>query len=91
MIKMFLLFVGITMILIGFYENQKIVIKNDLETKENEKKINDMSDDVFKNAGVGTSEDILKQRSTYENQFETKPGEIFDNIFNGKIIGLLSS
>lgn len=86
MIKIFLVFLGIIMILIGYYEMPK--------PTQNDKPIKDeynTSLDVFKNAGVGSSEDILKQKSTYENLFEQKPGEIYDNIFNGEIIGLLSS
>lgn len=80
--KLILIFIGIILIVIGYYEmNQKetkIIVKED-------------PDIHFKNAGVGSSEEILKQRTLWEKQYESKPGEIFDNLFQGKIIGLLSA
>lgn len=85
MLKLILIFLGIILILIGYFN------MNMEEEKQKPIKIEDTENDIFKNAGVGSSEEILKQRSTYENMFEQKPGEIFDNIFHGKIIGLLSS
>jgi predicted membrane protein len=86
MLKLILLFLGIIMILIGYY-NIRLEEQKEILEKKNEK-----TDDIhFKNAGIGTSEEILKQTQTWENQFEEKPGEIFDNIFNDKVVGLLSS
>lgn len=82
--KLVLIFSGILLIVIGYYG-----MKNGKPKKV--KKQEDPMNDVFKNAGIGSSKEILKQRASYEDLFEQKPGEIFDNIFNGRIIGLLSS
>ncbi len=85
MLKLILIFLGTILILAGYYN---IKYDEHLESHEPEKIDEDL---LFKNAGVGTSEDLLKQTQTWEKQFEEKPGEIFDNIFHGKVIGLLSS
>ena len=94
MIKLTLIFLGIILILIGYHTIELKNVKTQ-STKVHTKNVKEHNDEEenarFKNAGVGTSKDILKQRASYEDQFEQKPGEIFDNIFNGKIIGLLSS
>lgn len=88
--KLLLIFLGILLIVIGYFGIKRK--EDDKKHKEEHKKEKqDLLEMTFKNAGIGTSEDILKQRATWEDQFEQKPGEIFDNIFNGKIIGLLSS
>ncbi len=47
--------------------------------------------DVFKKAGIGSTKEILKPRATRTDAFEQKPGDIYDNLFHGKIVGLLSS
>ncbi len=85
--KLLLIFLGIVLIVIGYFGIQKKEYENNKKTIKEEEPL----ELTFKNAGIGSSEDILKQRETWENQFEQKPGEIYDNIFNGKIIGLLSS
>jgi len=85
MLNVILIFLGIILILIGYFN-----IKINGQKKPIVKEI-DQEEEVLRNAGIGNSKDILKQRATWEDQFEEKPGEIFDNIFNGKIIGLLSS
>lgn len=85
--KLVLIFLGILLIVIGYFGIQR---KEHNKTHK-KKKEEDPMIQIYKNAGIGTSEEILKQTETWENQFEQKPGEIFDNIFNGKIIGLLSS
>ena len=81
--KLIIVFLGILLIVIGYYG-----MKNGKKPIKKEK---DHMNDVFKNAGIGSSKEILKQRSSYKDLFEQKPGEIFDNIFNGRIIGLMSS
>ena len=85
MLNVILIFLGIILILIGYFN-----IKINGHKKPIVKEI-DQEEEVLRNAGVGNSKDILKQRATWEDQFEQNPGEIFDNIFNGKLIGLLSS
>ncbi len=84
-IKLLLIFLGILLIIIGYFGMQIKKLNEKKELKE------DLLDITFKNAGIGTSEEILKQRDKWENQFEQKPGEIYDNIFNGQVVGLLSS
>ena len=85
MLNVILIFLGIILILIGYFN---------IKMNGHEKPIRieiDPDEEVLRNAGIGNSKDILKQRATWEDQFEQKPGEIFDNIFNGRLIGLLSS
>lgn len=88
--KLLLIFLGILLIVIGYFGIKRK--EDNMKNEENKKKEeHDLLEMTFKNAGIGSSKDILKQRATWDEQFEQKPGEIYDNIFNGKIIGLLSS
>lgn len=84
-IKLLLIFLALLLIVIGYFGIQAKDVNIKKEIKEDDLEI------AFKNAGIGSSEEILKQQEMWENQFEQKPGEIYDNIFNGQIIGLLSS
>lgn len=84
MIRLVLIFLGILLVVVGYMGMR-------INNKPKQKPIKHEENQDLKNAGIGTTKDILQQRATWENQFEQKPGEIFDNIFNGKIVGLLSS
>ncbi len=86
-IKLLLIFLGILLIVIGYNG----ILRKEHEKTHEKKEEEDPMIQVYKNAGIGTSDEILKQTETWESQFEQKPGEIFDNIFNGKIVGLMSS
>ena len=87
--KLFIITLGLVLILVGYLTMR---IEEEKEhTHEKQEKEEDPQINTLKNAGIGSSKDILKQRATWEDQFEQKPGEIFDNLFHGKIVGLLST